>query len=95
MSYFYAHKPTKRRTLKLPGRKYGGKLKAQGGNGKKTIDNNFRAARKQSSNIVVDLRRIKMHKSKVVARINFFLSTPHRFKKVLTVTKDRKVVEIL
>lgn len=70
-------------------------IKSPRGNGKKTIDNNFRAARRQSLNIVVDLRRIKMHKSKVVARINFFLSTPHRFKKVLIITKDRKVVEIL
>jgi hypothetical protein len=70
-------------------------IKSPGGNGKKTIDNNFRTARKQSRNIIIDLRRIKMHKNKVTARISFFLSTPHRFKKVLIITKDRKVVEIL
>lgn len=70
-------------------------IKSPRGNGKKTIDNNFRAARTQSLNIVIDLRRIKMHKSKATARISFFLSTPHRFKRVLIITKERKVVEIL
>ncbi len=70
-------------------------IKSPRGDGKKTIDNNLRAARKQSFNIVMDLRRIKMHRSKATARISFFLSTPHKFKKVLIITKDRKVIEIL
>lgn len=70
-------------------------IKSPKGNGKKTIDNNFRTARKQSQNIVIDLRRIKMHQNKVTARINFFLSTQHNFKRVLIVTKSKKVIEIL
>ena len=70
-------------------------IKSPKGNGKKTIDNNFRTARKQSLNIIMDLRRIKMHQSKAKARINFFLSTPHHFKKVLIITKNNKIVEIL
>ena len=70
-------------------------IKSPKGNGKKTIDNNFRAARGQSRNIVMDLRRIKMHQSKASARINFFLSTPHHFKRVLVITKSKKIIEIL
>ena len=70
-------------------------IKAPRGDGKKTIDNNLRAARKQSLNIILDLRRIKMHRSKAIARINFFLSTPHRFKRVLVITKDQRVIVIL
>jgi len=70
-------------------------IKSPRGDGKKTIDNNFRAARKQSLNIVMDLRRIKMHRSKATVRIRSFLSTPHRFKKILIITKDQKVIEIL
>lgn len=70
-------------------------IKSPMDNGKKTIDNNFRMARKQSRNIVVDLRRIKMHQSKANARIRFFLSTPHRFKRVIVIAKDQKVVDIL
>ncbi len=70
-------------------------IKSPMGNGKKTIDNNFRMARKQSRNIVIDLRRIKMHQSKANARIRFFLSTPHRFKRVIVISKDQKIVDIL
>ncbi len=70
-------------------------IKSPMGNGKKTIDNNFRMARKQSRNIVIDLRRIKMHQSKANARIRFFLSTPHRFKRVIVIAKDQKIVDIL
>lgn len=70
-------------------------IKSPKGNGKKTIDNNFRTARKQSQNIVMDLRRIKMHQNKVTARVAFFLSTQHNFKRVLIVTKSKKVIEIL
>jgi len=70
-------------------------IKSPMGNGKKTIDNNFRMARKQSHNIVIDLRRIKMHKTKADARIRFFLSTPHRFKRVIVIAKDQNIIEIL
>ena len=70
-------------------------IKSPMGNGKRTIDNNFNEARKQSKNIVVDLRRTKMHQSKANARINFYLSTPHHFKRVLIITKSKKVVVIL
>lgn len=70
-------------------------IKSPKGDGKRTIDNNFRTARKQSQNIVIDLRRIKMHQNKVTARINFFLLTNHNFKKVLIITKSKKIIEIL
>lgn len=70
-------------------------IKSPMGNGKRTIDNNFNEARKQSKNIVIDLRRIKMHQSKANARINFYLSTPHHFQRVLIITKSKKVIEIL
>jgi hypothetical protein len=71
-------------------------IKSPRGNGKKTIDNNLRSARKQSHNIVLDLRRIKMHQLKTLSRIRFYLSAgPHGFKKMLVITKTGKIVEIL
>lgn len=70
-------------------------VKSPLGDGKKTIENNFRNARGQSRNVVLDLRRIKMHQSKADARIHSFLSKPHRFNKVLVITKGKKVIEIL
>lgn len=69
-------------------------IKSPRGDGKKTIENNFRTARKQSLNIVIDLRRIKMHQSRATARINFFLSKQNTLKKVLIITKSNKVIEI-
>ena len=70
-------------------------IKSPLGNGKRTIDNNFSEARGQSKNIVIDLRRIKMHQAKANARIRHYLSTPHRFKQVLVITKSKNVVVIL
>lgn len=70
-------------------------IKSPLGNGKRTIDNNFSEARGQSKNIVIDLRRIKMHQAKANARIRHYLSTPHHFKQVLVITKSKKVVVIL
>ncbi len=70
-------------------------IKSPRGSSKKTIENNLRTARKQSHNIILDLRRIKLHQQKAVSRMNFFLSGPHRFKKVLIITKTEKVIEIL
>lgn len=70
-------------------------IKSPLGDGKRTIDNNFSEARGQSKNIVMDLRRTKMHQAKANARIRHYLSTPHHFKQVLVITKSKKVVVIL
>lgn len=70
-------------------------IKSPLGNGKRTIDNNFGEARGQSKNIVIDLRRTKMHQAKANARIRHYLSTPHNFKQVLVITKSKKVIVIL
>ena len=79
--------------IEVDGKKW--EIKSPLGNGKRTIDNNFSEARGQSKNIVIDLRRIKMHQAKANARIRHYLSTPHRFKQVLVITKSKNVVVIL
>jgi hypothetical protein len=70
-------------------------IKSPMGNSKKTIENNLRMARKQSRNIVIDLRRIKMHKIRAISRINYFLSKQKQIKQVIIIDKDRCVVDIL
>lgn len=70
-------------------------IKSPLGNGKRTIDNNFREARRQSVNIVMDLRRIKMHQAKAEARIRHYLSTPHHFSRVLVIVKSGEVIAVL
>ncbi len=69
-------------------------LKSPMGSSSRTIENNMRAARKQSTNIIIDLSRIKIHQHRAIARIQFFLSKPNQFKKVLVITKTQKVIEI-
>lgn len=71
-------------------------IKSPTGNGKKTIDNNLRAAHKQSRNIVLDLRRAKLHQSKAIARINYYLSAgSHKIKRLKIITKTQKIIDIL
>lgn len=71
-------------------------IKSPTGNGKKTIDNNLRAAHKQSRNVVLDLRRAKLHQSKAIARINYYLSAgPHKIKHLKIITKTQKIIDIL
>ena len=70
-------------------------LKSPMGSSARTIENNMRAARKQSTNIIVDLGRIKIHQHRALTRVRFFLSKSSQFKKVLVITKARKIVEIL
>ncbi|MDR2524381.1 MAG: hypothetical protein LBC95_02460 [Candidatus Nomurabacteria bacterium] len=70
-------------------------IKSPLGNGKKTMENNLRAARKQSKNIVIDLSRCKMNYYKAVSRINFYLKTEaHHIKHLKIITKSRKVIDI-
>lgn len=71
-------------------------IKSPKGGGKKTIDNNLRAAHKQSRSIVLDLRRTKLHQSKAIARLSHYLSAgPHKIKHLKIITKTQKVIDIL
>jgi len=71
-------------------------IKSPTGDGKRTIDNNLRTAHKQSRNIVLDLRRTKLHQSKAVARINHYLSAgPHKIKHLEIITKTLKIIDVL
>lgn len=71
-------------------------IKSPTGNGKKTIDNNLRAAHRQSRNVVLDLRRAKLHQSKAIARVNHYLAAgPHKIQHLKVITKTQKVIDIL
>lgn len=89
-------RPERRKTpdIDVNGTKW--EIKSPTGNGKKTIDNNLRAAHKQSRNIVLDLRRIKLHQNKAAVRINYYLSAgPHKIKRFKIITKTQKIIDIL
>ncbi len=69
-------------------------LKSPMGSSARTIENNMRAARKQSANLIIDLSRIKIHQRRAIARIQFYLSKPNQFQKVLIITKAKEIIEI-
>lgn len=71
-------------------------IKSPLGNSKKTIENNLRSARKQSSNIVIDLSRTSMNYYKAVSGIKAYLNTNnHDIKQLKVVTKSKKIIDIL
>ena len=70
-------------------------LKSPLGDGKNTIKNNLHTARKQSTNIIIDLRRIKMHQTKALSNINYYF-TSHRSKirHLIVITKSEEILEM-
>ncbi|MDR1197150.1 MAG: hypothetical protein LBL08_02670 [Candidatus Nomurabacteria bacterium] len=72
-------------------------LKSPIGNGKRTIQNNLREARRQSSNIVLDLTRIKLHEQRAISQINYILKTHtvRSIKHLMVIKRSKKVVELL
>ena len=69
-------------------------LKSPIGDGKKTIDNNLRAASSQSLNVVLDLSRSKMRYLQAINRIKYYMKFENRkIKKLLIINKSQKVVD--
>lgn len=69
-------------------------IKSPVGESKNNIQKNIRAAAKQSRNVVIDLRRSKLHQERAVGYINQFLSRPNNIKRLIVITKRAKVLDI-
>ena len=68
-------------------------LKSPEGTSRYTIQNNMRKAGHQSKNIVIDLRRVKMHQKRAIGYVNIFLSeASSKCKRVIVITKSGKVL---
>ena len=84
--------------LKTPNLKINGQiweLKSPIGNSKNTIHNIFVTARRQSYNVIIDLRRCKMHEQKAFARIRDAFNKRRKRKcQLLIITKSGKVIDI-
>ena len=70
-------------------------LKSPMGNGKNTIKNALHSARKQSANVIIDLRRIKMYQPKALSNIQYYFAS-HRsiIKHLIIITKTKEVIEV-
>ena len=70
-------------------------LKSPIGDGKNTIHNNIKGARKQSTNIIIDLRRCKMNKNKALSRIrNTYKKRKRKTGKYLIIEKSGKILDV-
>ncbi len=70
-------------------------LKSPLGASRRTIENNLRTAKKQSQNIIVDLRRCKMRQDEAIARIRYYLSqSQSNIRRLKVITKKRQVIDI-
>ena len=68
--------------------------KAPSGGGKRTIQNSLRKADNQSSLVIIDLRRCKLHPAKSLSNIRYELSKATKIKKLLVITKTGKIIKI-
>ena len=70
-------------------------LKSPIGNSKNTMHNNVKGARKQSANIVIDLRRCKMNKNKAIARIrDVYKKRKRKTSRYLIIDKEGRILDI-
>lgn len=58
------------------------------------IQKNMREASAQSENIIIDLRRSKLHQTRAVGYINQFVERYKKLKRVLAITKSKHVLTI-
>lgn len=86
--YFVQRSPLKTADLKINGAYW--EIKSPIGGSKRTIQNNLREASRQSSNVIIDLRRCKMPTTSALARIRYILRQNHSIKKLIAILRDEK-----
>ena len=67
-------------------------IKCPAGKSKRTIENNFRKAVKQSENIIFDLRRIKVSEDQCIAQIEREFNLSQHVRKLLVIMKNLKLL---
>lgn len=80
--------------LKIKGQIW--ELKSPVGNSKNTIHNIIKTARKQSPNIIIDLRRCKLNERNALARVReTFKRRKRKIGKYLIIDKSGRVIDVL
>ena len=91
--YFLRPVPLKSPDLKIRNEIW--ELKSPKGNSKNTIHNNIKSARKQSTNIIIDLRRCKLDTNKAHSRIkDSYKKRKRKTGRYLIIEKNGKVLDI-
>jgi hypothetical protein len=69
-------------------------IKSPTGSSANSMQKNMREASTQSENIVIDLRRSKLHQSRALGYIKQFTDRSKKLKRVLVITKARQILTI-
>ena len=69
-------------------------IKSPTGGSANSMQKNMREASTQSENIVLDLRRSKLHQSRALGYIKQFADRSKKLKRVLVITKSRQILTI-
>lgn len=69
-------------------------VKSPIGTSKNNIRKNMREAGKQSVNVIIDLRRSKLHQTRALGYINEYMSTSKKLKRVIVITKSKRILTI-
>lgn len=69
-------------------------IKSPVGGSANNIQKNMREASAQSENIVIDLRRSKLHQTRAVGYIKQFSDRYKKVQRVLVITKSKQVLTI-
>ena len=68
-------------------------IKSPKGDGRWVIMNTLQSAAKQSENVIIDLRRIKLSQEKCLLSLNREFEHSKKIKRMLVITKTRKLLE--
>ncbi len=85
------------RNIPTPDIKFLGKeweIKSPLGDSSRTIENNFRNALKQSSNIIIDLSRIKQTEEKCLREVKRQITLTKTVKEVIVILKSHKILKL-
>lgn len=69
-------------------------IKSPIGSSVNNIRKNMREAGLQSRNIVIDLRRSKLHQNRAVGYIKQYMTTSRKLERVLVITKTKQILTI-
>ena len=77
--------------IKMNGREW--EIKTPLGEGKYLISNTIQRAAKQSSNVIIDLRRTKRHQIKCLRELEREFNKSKSLKRLLVITKSGKILD--
>lgn len=69
-------------------------IKSPKGSSSRTIENNLRCALRQSKNIIIDLRRIKIDETKAISQIIKQFKYSKLIRKIIIIKQNKEILDI-